>query len=254
MNPIMLSITAALFVGYAAGYIGSLMVLKKMALVGDALSHVALPGLALGVLLRFNPFVGAFAMLFISAFLTWHIEKNTSISAEAIIGTIFTLSLAVGILMIPQLDLLEALFGDISSITLLETTIAALISVATVLYVRQIYRKVVLSMISEELAETSGINVSRINLIYLLLVSIIVAVGIKIVGTLLVGAMVIVPAASAKNTSKSLRSYSWSSALIGALSSVIGIALSYFLNLPAGPLVVISGTGIFLLSMVLFKR
>jgi zinc transport system permease protein len=254
MNTLMFSLIASLFVGYAAGYIGSLMVLKKMALVGDALSHVALPGLALGVLLSFNPFVGAFAMLFLSAILTWHIERNTSISTEAIIGTIFTLSLAVGILMIPQLDLLEALFGDISSITLMETGIAAIISVATVLYVRQIYHKVVLSMISEELAETSGINVSRIDLIYLLLVSLIVAVGIKIVGTLLVGAMVIVPAATAKNTASNLRSYSWSSAIFGALSSVIGVGLSFFFNLPTGPLVVISGTGIFLISMLFFRR
>src|SRR5512142_3254870 len=108
------SLALAIFVGVAAGYLGSLMVLEKMALVGDALSHVALPGLAIGIILNFNPSLGAFVFLFISAILIWHIQRVTKISFEALVGAMFTLALAIGILLFgDNLDALEAaFFGD----------------------------------------------------------------------------------------------------------------------------------------------
>ena len=92
-------LVAGIFVGFAAGYVGSLMVLKRMALVGDALSHVALPGLALGILFNFNPFLGAFAFLFAGAILTWYIERTTRLFPESIVGVLFVTALAVGILI-----------------------------------------------------------------------------------------------------------------------------------------------------------
>jgi manganese/iron transport system permease protein len=88
------SLVLAIFVGIAAGYLGSLMVLEKMALVGDALSHVALPGLAIGITLQFNPYLGAFAFLFVSAIIIWHVQRVTKISFEALVGPMFTLALA----------------------------------------------------------------------------------------------------------------------------------------------------------------
>ena len=100
-------------------------------------------------------------------------------------------------------------------------------------------------MISKELALASRIKVERINLIFLLLVAIIVAVGIKEVGTLLVGAVVIVPAAAAKTISTTLSRYSLMSAIFGLASATLGVMLSSYVNLPAGPLVVIVGTAIF---------
>ena len=112
-------------------------------------------------------------------------------------------------------------------------------------------------MISKELALASRIKVERINLIFLLLVAIIVAVGIKEVGTLLVGAVVIVPAAAAKTISTTLSRYSLMSAIFGLASATLGVVLSSYVNLPAGPLVVIVGTVIFaggFLTNFLLKR
>jgi zinc transport system permease protein len=105
-------------------------------------------------------------------------------------------------------------------------------------------------MISEELAVSKGINVSRINLLYLLLVSLVVAAGIRIVGTLLVGFLVIVPAAAAKNVSTDLTKYAVLSACIGAASSCSGILFSSYLNLPTGPFVVFSGIAVFLVTVL----
>jgi ABC-type Mn2+/Zn2+ transport system permease subunit len=244
------SVVIGIFVGLSAGYLGSLMVLKRMALVGDALSHVALPGLALGILFNFNPFIGAFLFLFGSALVVWHVERITKLSVETIVGAMFTLALAVGILIIPQPDLLEALFGDITKVALTDTIVAVVVGLFAVLLTKMIYNKMILGMISEELATSSGINVARTNLVYLLLVSLVVAIGIKIVGSLLVGFLVIVPAATAKNVSSSLFRYALLSSVFGVVSSVSGVLLSAYLELPSGPLVVLSGVAVFLAAVL----
>ncbi len=251
------ALLAGAFMGSAAGYLGSIMVSKHMALVGDALSHVALPGLALGILFNFNPFFGAFAFLAMTAIVTWYLQKSTSLSVEAIIGVLFVLALAVGILLTPEPDLLEALFGNVSMISFVDAAITITISVFVILATRAIYDRLALSMISEELAISSKVNVERVNLIYLLLVTVVVAVGIREVGTLLVGAVVIVPAAAARNISSTLARYSLTSALFGLVSATSGIVLSGYANVPAGPLVVVIGTAIFaggLLAKPLFAR
>ncbi len=228
------------------------MVLKRMALVGDAMSHVALPGLALGILFGFNVFLGAFAFLFVAAVVTWYIEQATKLSVESIVGVLFVLALAIGVLLTPQPDLLEALFGDITSVSLTYALAAVSVAVAVVLLTRLVYQRVVLTLISEDLARSTGVPVARVNLLYLLLVAVVVAAGIQIVGTLLVGALVIVPAAAVKNVTPGLTRYSLLSGIVGGVSAFSGILLAAALNLPtvpAGPLIVIIGFGIFLLAI-----
>jgi ABC-type Mn2+/Zn2+ transport system permease subunit len=252
------SLLIGISVGFSAGYVGSLMVLEKMALVGDALSHVALPGIALGILLGLpDPLLGGFAFLFVSAVLIWHLGRVTRLSFETIVGAMFTTALAVGILLTPEPDLLEALFGNITDVTLAHVVVAVLISVVAIFLTRIIYNKLVLGMISEELATSTGVSVAKVNLLYLLLVSLIVAIGIKIVGTLLVGFLVIVPAAAGRNMSSNLYRYSLLSSVFGVASSVSGILIAGYLNLPsvpAGPLVVLSGIAIFLATTILKWR
>jgi len=254
LDTLILGLLIGIFVGLSAGYLGSLMVLEKMALVGDALSHVALPGLAIGILFNFNPFIGAFIFLFVSAVLIWHVQRVTRISFEALVGATFTLALAIGIIIIPEAELLEALFGDITNVLLIDAIVATVISVATVLLTRAIYKKLVLAMISEDLAISKGINVARTNLLYLFLVSLVVAIGIKIVGTLLVGFLVIVPAIAAKNLSSDMSRYSLFSMVFGAVTAFSGILLSNFLSLPPGPMVVFSGITIFAVTIVVNWR
>ena len=189
--------------------------------------------------------LSAFAFLAATVIVTWYLQKSTTLSVEAIIGVLFVLALAIGILITPELDLLEALFGDVSKLTLTDTIITVLVSICVLFVMRTIYEKLIVSMISKELAVASRIKVERVNLIYLFLVAAIVAVGIKEVGTLLVGALVIVPAAAAKNISSTLSRYSLMSAIFGLASATSGIILSSYVNVPPGPLVVIVGAAIF---------
>ncbi len=256
LETLIFSLVVAVAVGVSAGYLGSIMVLEKMALVGDALSHVALPGLALGILFGFNPLVGGFVFLFVSAVLIWHLGRVTKLSFETLVGATFTLALAIGILLFgDNLDALEeALFGDITAVGVTEAVAAVLISVAVIFLTRLIYRKIVLGLISEELATSKGISVARTNLLYLLLVSLTVAIGIQITGTLLVGFLVVTPAAAAKIVSTNLSRYLTLSAIFGLLSAVSGILMASYFNVVPGPLVVISGIIIFVVAIIIRRR
>jgi ABC-type Mn2+/Zn2+ transport system permease subunit len=256
LDTLIFSLIVGAAVGFSAGYLGSIMVLEKMALVGDAMSHVALPGLALGVLLNFNPLIGGFIFLFVSAILIWHLGRVTKLSFETLVGAAFTLALAIGILLYgDRLDALEAaLFGDITKVDLTYAAIAVTVSLFVVFLTRFIYRKIVLGLISEELAISKGINVARTNLLYLLLVSVTVAIGIQVTGTLLVGFLVVTPAAAARIVSANLSRYVVLSAIFGAVSAISGIALSNSLNILPGPLVVISGVVIFVIALAVRWR
>ena len=250
-DAIIYSLLVAIAIGLAAGYLGSIMVLEKMALVGDALSHVALPGLAIGILYNFNPFFGAFIFLFASAIIIWQIQRTTKLSFDTIVGSTFTLALAIGVLLVPAPDLLEALFGDISKIDVFDSVLAIAVSIIAIGLTRYIYKKIVLSLISEELAVSTGVNVAWNNLLYLLLVSLVVAIGIKITGTLLVGYLVVTPAAAAKTVSSNLYRYMTLSSIFGAVSAFTGVLLSDYFSLPPGPLVVLSGITIFAIVLLI---
>ncbi len=266
-EPVVFSLVAGAFVDLAAGYIGSLMILKRMALVGDVLSHVALPGIALGFLFGFNPFLGAFAFLFAAVVATWYLERSTKLPLDAVIGVLFVFALAVGILITPEAELLDALFGDISNVALLDMVVAVALSVVILAVGRRIYRGVILGLISEDLAVAKRIKVGQLDFLYLLLVALVVATGIKVVGMLLVGAVVILPAVSAKNVSRSLTQYALVSAVLGLVTAAGGIALAVALppfltallpaqfptpiTLPPGPLVVVSGTVVFVVTVLM---
>mgnify|MGYP001588247746 CR=1 FL=1 len=248
-----LQLTSAIFIGLASGYLGSFMVLKRMALVGDALSHVALPGVALGLLFNFAPLLGAFATLFAGIVGIWLIEHKTELPTESIVGLFFTVALSAGILLTPEPELLEALFGDISKITLLDTLLAVVFSVIILVTMRAISKGFILGTISPDLAKASGIKVARNNFIFMFLVALIVALGIKAVGTLLMGALVVIPAIASRNFTSSMSGYTKAGALIGLISLVGGIVLAGALNLTPGPIVVLVSAVIFVVTIA-FKK
>jgi len=245
------SLISGIFIGGAAGYLGSLMLTKRMALVGDALGHVALPGMGLALLLGLDVSLGAFVFLLLGIFLIWLLEIKTSLPTEALVGVIFVASLAVGFLIVPELELLEALFGDISKVSFGTAAVSAVLSVAIFLVIGRIYPKMILAGISSDLAKSEGINVKRQNFVYLLLIALMVALGVKIVGSLLVGALVIIPAATARNLSKTLKGYYMGSIIFGVLSCLFGSLLFKFTGLPAGPVIILTSTFFFLVSLIL---
>ena len=248
-----LQLIIAVSIGLASGYLGSFMVLRRMALVGDALSHVALPGVALAFMYHFNPFVGAFAALLLGIIIVWFIEYKTRISTEALIGLMFTFALAIGLLITPEEEILHALIGDIANVQVIDALLAIVFSVVIVAVMQLIYRRFVLSTVSTDMARASGVGVPFVNFVFLVLVALIVALGIKVIGTLLMGALVIIPAIAARNMTSSLSSYARLSGFIGFVSMFAGILIAQVFSLPAGPIVVLASSAIFGLSFF-FKK
>lgn len=252
-NIILLLITGAL-VGGVSGYLGSFMVLKRMSLVGDALSHVALPGMAIALILNLNPTLGAFIALSLAVIGVWYLSEKSEIYPEALVGVFFTASLAIGILITPQPELLEALFGNFEKISFFDGVIIAASSVLIFTVISFIAKRLLLGIVSEDLAKAEGINMKKVNLIYLLLVGFVVALGVKFVGTLLMGALVVVPAVAAKNLAKSIKSYQILGALLGVVSVVFGLILSKYFNFSSGPIIVLVSIFIFILSYIFKKK
>jgi len=252
-NSLLLQLITGSIIGLGAGYVGSFMVLRRMSLVGDALSHVALPGIAIALLFNFNPFFGAFATLLIAIFGIWLVEKKTELPSETLVGIFFTLSLAIGLLLTPEPELLEALFGDITQITKLDLVIV-LVAVTTIfLVMRKISDNLMLGIISKELAQALKIPINKINFIFLFLVAVVVALGLKIAGTLLMGSLVIIPAAAAKNASVNLSQYTRLAVLFGAMSATAGLLLAHYLDITPGPTVVLTA-GVIFLGTLIFKK
>ncbi len=116
--PALYSIVLVLLTALAAGLVGSFALMKRMSLAGDVISHVALPGLGIALLLHFNPLIGAAATLLIGTILIWRLQQGRTLTTDVAIGVIFTAALAIGTLVTPSEDLIEALFGGFQSLTL----------------------------------------------------------------------------------------------------------------------------------------
>lgn len=252
-TPFFQILITSIFVSASAGLLGSFVILKRMALVGDALSHVALPGVALGILIGFNPFVGAFSALIVAVIAIWFLKYQTDLPVDTLVGILFTASLALGILLIPQQDLLEALFGNIEVLGMWESIVSIIASIGIIASLLMIHKKLTLSMLSDELAHSVGINNRKLDLIYLLIFALSVALGIRFVGALLMGSLVIIPAASAKNISRSLHGFMTTSVIFGILSAIGGVLLSNLLHVPPGPLFILSSTILFVFSLFIRK-
>lgn len=253
MNDFALQLTISVLIGLSAGYIGSFMVLRRMSLVGDALSHVALPGIAVAFLFDFNPFFGAFSALLLAIFIIWFLEKKTELPSETLVGIMFTVSLAIGLLLTPKPELLEALFGDITKVTRVDLWLTVILSIAIILIIKIIADKLMLGIISKELALALKIPINTINFIFLFLVAFIVALGIKVAGTMLTGSLVIIPAAAAKNISVNMSQYTKWALFFGGLSAFFGLLLAHYIGISPGPTIILSAGAIFLGTLI-FKK
>ncbi len=249
-----------LLTAFAAGLVGSFALMKRMSLAGDVVSHIALPGLGLALLLGFNPLIGAAGALFLGTLLIWHLQKSSTVTTDVAIGVIFTAALAIGTVLTPNEDLIEALFGGFQSLNAI-WFVAGLVAVAVIVgFVVRFRHQLIISLFSPELAAAAGVNVSRLNLHFLLIFSLTVLLGVRFLGALLVGALIIVPAAIGRQLTHTLTAFLLTSSLASVLSVGLGLTISLVypqirigqvtLNLALGPAIIAVATVLFLLSLL----
>jgi ABC-type Mn2+/Zn2+ transport system permease subunit len=248
-----LSLICGIFIGGVAGYLGSLMLSKRMALVAGPLGHLTLPGIALALIYGFDISLGAFPFVILGIFLIWLFEIRTKLPMEALTAIVFSSGVSIAFLFLPIEQAEEALIGDISKVSFGDTIILVLSCFLIFLIIKKIYSKMILINISEDLAKAQGIDIKKYNFIYLFLIAIIVALGVKLVGGLLTAALVAIPACTARNLSKNLSQYRFYALLFGSISCFFGILLFEITKFPAGPLIILTSTFFFLISLI-FKK
>jgi len=248
-----LSLITGIFIGGTAGYLGTLMLSKRMALVAGPLGHLALPGIALALMYGFDVSLGAFPFVILGIILIWLFEIRTKLPMEALTAIVFASGVAVAFLLLPSAEAKTALIGDITKVGFGETIITGILSLFIFSIVKKIYSQITLVNISEDLAKAEGIDVKKYNFLYLFCIAIVVALGVKLVGGLLTAALVAIPACAARNISKNLFQYSFGGLIIGAISCIFGFLLFKLTGLPAGPLIILVSTFLFLISSV-FKK
>ena len=249
-NAIALSVAA----GAAAGLVGCFAVMRRMTLAADAISHIALPGIGLALLLRIHPILGGATALLVGTFLVWGIENRTRLATETVIGVVFSTALAIGSLITSGEELIEALFGGVGHLTTMEASVGFVLAFGVIVFVLWQRHRLVLALVSPEIAHTTGINVQRLNLYFLLVFALTIALCLRYLCVLLVGSLVIIPAATAKRLARSLRSMLAISVVVSIASTTLGTWLSLSLHRTPGPMIVLVAAGFFLLSLLRRSR
>jgi zinc transport system permease protein len=240
----------AIGMALAAGLVGCFAAMRRMTLAGDAFSHVALPGMGIALAFGIQPFWGAMAALMFGAFLIWILETRTRIATETVTGILFSTALAVGSLLATKEELMDALFGTPGRLSVSEFAIGLAGEIIVIIFVFAMRNRLILSMVSPEIAHTAKIKVTRINLFYLLTFALTVSLGLRYLGVLLMGSMIIIPAAVASRWAKNLNQMFAIASATAVVSTLAGYGLSLAWSKPTGPLTVSVASGIFLLGLL----
>jgi len=233
----------------ASGVTGCFAVMRRMSLAADALSHVALPGIGIALALHINPLIGAVAMLAFGALLVWAVEEQTRAPIETIIGVMFAAALAIGAMVTRGEDLMEALFGGVPSIGAADRWFGLAAAIAVVAFVVTQRHRLVVALVSPDLARTTGINVRLLNLIYLEVFALTIALGLRYLGVLLMGSLLVIPAATARRVSRNLSEMLVVAAVLAVVSTIGGTYAAEALGQPSGPVIVTLAALMFVVSL-----
>lgn len=249
---------AILLVSPIFAVIGTMVVNKKMAFFSDALGHSALTGIAIGMLLgmtNINISMIIFAVIF--ALLLNFIKSKTTYGADTIISVFSSIAIALGLAILSQNGNFNKysnyLVGDILSISETEIIYLAIAFVLTIIFWYYLFNKINAVSLNTTLAKSKGINTKLMENIFAVLIAVMVMISIKWVGILLINSLIILPAASSRNISMNMRSYHLLSVIFALFSGIAGLVISYYTNIPTGPMIVIILGIIYFLTFTMKK-
>jgi zinc transport system permease protein len=249
------ALLASLVIGFLCAVVGVFVTLRSMSFFSDAISHSALAGIALGLLIGMDPVLAAVVFCVVVAAGITLLTFRTELSSDTVIGVFFSGSMALGVLLIGfqhgyQTDLLSYLFGDILAVSGMDVALAIGLTVLVtgVLFWRSTL--LIKLAFNRDLPRVEGAPVRRWDYIFMILLALTVAVSLKIVGIILVSALIIVPAAAARNLAGNFRGLMGIAATIGVVSAVSGLVASYYLNTPSGPTIVLVAISAFIVSFL----
>ncbi len=252
------ALLTAIVVWILCGVICSFIILLGMSLMGDAISHAILPGVAISYMLGINYFIGAIITGISASMGISFVNQKTKLKNDTAIGIVFSAFFALGVILLMKaqtaVDLSQILFGNVLTVPKSEMYLTIIVGLLVLLVVYLFYKELLITSFDETMAKAYGMNTKFYHYLLMLLLTLVTVVSLKTVGAILVVAMLITPAATAYLLTKKLSKMIFTSASIGAISAIIGLWISVSYNLSTGPTIVLVSTFFFLLAFLYSAR
>ncbi len=245
------ALVAGLFLAVAGAILGLFLILRKDAMLGHGLTHIAFAGVALALFLDVLPFPVALLLSAVAAFLILKVRERAGLYGDTAVAIISSLGMAVGITLASvardfNVNLLSFLFGNILAVSDLELYGSLILALVVLLALILFYHELLYVTFDEETARASGLPVERLDALLAVLTAITVVIGMKIVGLLLVSALLVIPGAAALQLAGSFKRCAVLAAFFGALSVSAGLSLAAIFDIPASGAIVLTAGFIFL--------
>lgn len=248
------ALISGLIVGTTCAFLSIFVTLRRMSFFSDAISHSALMGIALGLLLGVQPYWAAVVFCVVAAVTLARVRDVSRLPEDTLLGVLFATTTSVGVLIIGLLrgyrvDLFQFLFGDILAVRTIDIVVSAALAaivIATILFTLE---KLLDFSFNRELATVGEGRIVLYDYLFLVLLALTIAISIRIVGVILVSSLIIIPAAVARNLSTSFKQMLALSVGVGVVSSLLGLVASYYFNTASGPTIVVMAVGFFVLSL-----
>lgn len=244
------ALVAGVTIAVIAPLIGNFLVIRRYSLIADTLSHIALAGIGIGLLLGTSPLPVTVVTTILAALLIEWLRSRRKLPAEAVLAMFLPGGLALSVVLISvangfNTNLFSYLFGSITTVRPEELGLILGLGATVLLTVFVLYRQLLYTSFDEESARVSGLPVGLVNSALITLTAITVTLSMRVVGILLIGALMVVPAVTAMQVARSFRQSMVLSVCFALAAVIVGLLAAYYLNLPAGATIV-------LLSLVLF--
>ena len=244
------ALISGIAISISCSLIGLFLILKRFSLFGDAMSHVAFGGIALGLFLKSNPIWVSLIVSIIGALAIIKLNSSKRIYSDSSISVLLSLGLAMGLVLISlsggfSIDITSYLFGSILLVNIEETLSTILLSVIVIAFVILYYKKLIYLVFNEEQALVNGINTVVLNILFITLATIAIVMSIRLIGVLMVSSLLIIP-----NVSSLLLGYGFKKTILFSIcfsltSVILGIILAYEWNITPSGMIVITSAGIF---------
>lgn len=245
-------------VGIISGIIGCFIILRGISLMGDAISHAVLPGVAISYMLGISYFYGAMFFGLLTAFSIGFITQNSRVKSDASIGIVFSTFFAIGIILIGKAststDLTSILFGNVLSVRSSDMWITVIVGAIVIGVIVLFFKEFLVSTFDPTLAQSFGLNNKVIHYVLMVLLTLVTVASLQTVGIILVVAMLITPASTAYLLTNRLSIMIAISAFLGALSAVVGLYISFTYNWPSGAAIVLVATTFFVITLLLSPK
>ncbi|MCP4149207.1 MAG: metal ABC transporter permease [bacterium] len=246
------ALLAALFSSITCGFIGTYIVSRRIVFISGGISHASFGGVGIGYYMGLNPLLGAAVFSVLAAVGIESFSRKSELREDSLIGMMWSFGMAVGIIFIfitpgYSANLMSYLFGNILTVSSFEIYLMAGLSLVIVSFFILLFKEILFLAFDEEYARTQGIPTSIINYVLISLVALTIVINIRVVGIILVISLLTIPQATANLITKSFKHMILFATGFGFLSSVSGLFLSYYLNIPSGAAIIFVAIFIFLI-------